>query len=388
MVASTIRDQSPARRMIWRQWKGVALIAATLAWIWVLGGCSTTSHSVTSKIVAPKTIQPPKYVPTELIPYLPRFIGVLESQGFVVAQTEDPNALQLRLDLDPNPWNTQVSVSLWQGGSPILTSQATNPGWGNVIAHGAALANLVGSTATALEVEMRKLSPRLEIVADRAPGPGARPGSAGMSSGTAFGIGSPGWLLTAYHVVEAADSVSVECRAGMSATARVEKIDPANDLALLSTGLATPSVLDLADEDSATVGARVFTFGFPVPELLGKEPKYSEGVISSLSGLGGSASLLQITVPIQPGNSGGPLVDERGRVVGIVTSSAAVRSFLRFTGTLPQNINWAVRAEYVRPLVRGRVAAAPSPSTPGAAIERVRDSVCLVLATRSVSSSR
>ena len=61
---------------------------------------------------------------------------------------------------------------------------------------------------------------------------------------------------------------------------------------------------------------------------------------------GGSASILQMSVPIQPGNSGGPLIDEHGRVVGIVTSTAALKNFLHFTGTLPQNLNWAVRAEY------------------------------------------
>ena len=84
--------------------------------------------------------------------------------------------------------------------------------------------------------------------------------------------------------------------------------------------------------------------------LLGSEPKYTDGAVSALSGLRGEATLIQTTVPIQPGNSGGPLVTARGDVIGIITSSAAVRPFLASTGTLPQGVNWAVKADYAMPL--------------------------------------
>jgi len=93
-------------------------------------------------------------------------------------------------------------------------------------------------------------------------------------------------------------------------------------------------------------GDRVFTIGFPAPDLLGPAPKYTDGAISALSGLQGEAVLIQTTVPIPPGNSGGPIVNEQGEVVGIVVSSAAIETFVARTGTLPQNIDWAVKAEY------------------------------------------
>ncbi len=86
---------------------------------------------------------------------------------------------------------------------------------------------------------------------------------------------------------------------------------------------------------------------------------------------------MQTTVPIQPGNSGGPLVNQRGEVVGIMTSTAAVRAFLALTGTLPQNVNWAVKADFAAPLfeppVDGRVA-----SSREAAIKQAIGSVCLI----------
>jgi S1-C subfamily serine protease len=176
-----------------------------------------------------------------------------------------------------------------------------------------------------------------------------------------------------------ARTIDVICTGGQQATAVIERFDPANDLALLKLSQATPAFLEIAADNSVSIGQKVFTVGFPVPQLLGTEPKYSNGSISSLSGIYGVANLLQITVPIQPGNSGGPLLDESGRVVAVVTSSAAVQGFLKYTGTLPQNINWAVRSEYLRPLLSA-VSAQPVQSR-SSAIEQAQRSVCLVVGT-------
>jgi S1-C subfamily serine protease len=82
------------------------------------------------------------------------------------------------------------------------------------------------------------------------------------------------------------------------------------------------------------------------------EPKYSDGAISSTSGIQGDVAFLQTTVPIQPGNSGGPLVREQdGALVGIMTATAAIAPFLRIAGTLPQNINWATNINAAMPLL-------------------------------------
>ncbi|MCH7708023.1 MAG: trypsin-like peptidase domain-containing protein, partial [Myxococcales bacterium] len=88
------------------------------------------------------------------------------------------------------------------------------------------------------------------------------------------------------------------------------------------------------------------TIGYPATTILGTEPKYTDGTISALSGPGGEASFMQTSVPVQPGSSGGPLLDEYGRVVGIITSTAAILPFISATGALPQNVNWAVKAEF------------------------------------------
>lgn len=199
------------------------------------------------------------------------------------------------------------------------------------------------------------------------------------STGTGFAIQAPASLVTAYHVIKGATRIDVSCAEGQSMRAEIQKIDPANDLALLKLPVPAPAHLELAPDNSVSIGQRVFTIGFPVPGILGKDAKYSDGSISSLSGLGGAANLLQLTVPIQPGNSGGPVADEAGRVVGVVTSTAAVQSFFRNTGALPQNVNWAVRSEYLRPLLSAvRPESSTASKTP---IEHVNRSSCLIVAS-------
>ena len=138
--------------------------------------------------------------------------------------------------------------------------------------------------------------------------------------------------------------------------------------------------LSLGKAGALQLGDSVFTIGYPATDILGPEPKFTDGSISSLSGLGGEASLLQMTVPVQPGNSGGPVVNGQGYAVGVVTSSAAVRPFLKATGTLPQNINWAVKADYAAPFFEAP-AAQPAAGDRTEAISRTIKATCMVEAT-------
>ena len=89
---------------------------------------------------------------------------------------------------------------------------------------------------------------------------------------------------------------------------------------------------------------------------------------------------MQISVPIQPGNSGGPVVNYEGNVVGVIAATAAVESFYRATGSLPQNINWAVKSDYVQ-LMIGDVLARPTVTSRTEAIKRAQSAVCQVVAT-------
>jgi len=172
-----------------------------------------------------------------------------------------------------------------------------------------------------------------------------------IRTGTGFAISENGIIATAYHVIGGAKTIKVYLSKDSFVSATILRSDPMNDLAVLKIESPIPNFLQIAPMRSVKMGDKVFTIGFPVSSILGEESKYTEGVVSSISGIKDASSLLQITVPVQPGNSGGPLVNEKGDVVGIITSTAAILPFIKESGALPQNINWAVKADYLRPLI-------------------------------------
>jgi S1-C subfamily serine protease len=199
-----------------------------------------------------------------------------------------------------------------------------------------------------------------------------------ISTGTGFTISNQGFIATANHVVENAKEINVHFGStAMEAT--IFHSDPMNDIAILKVEKLTPKYLSIAPMRSAKTGDRVFTVGYPLSSILGQEIKYTEGVISSLSGLKGAASFFQITVPVQPGNSGGALVNEKGQVVGIISSSAAIMPFLKESGTLPQNINWAVKSDYIRPLL-DLPEEPQKPLTREEAIEKAKQATVMIVA--------
>lgn len=140
------------------------------------------------------------------------------------------------------------------------------------------------------------------------------------STGTGFFVSDEGWLLTNQHVVGTASEVDVRGEDGVIKKAKVVKADADADVALLKVESRPAQWLHVQTEE-AQMGADVCTVGFPNADIQGVEPKYTTGTVSSLSGVRDDRDTYQTTVPVQPGNSGGPLVDMRsGNVVGIVAS--------------------------------------------------------------------
>jgi S1-C subfamily serine protease len=196
--------------------------------------------------------------------------------------------------------------------------------------------------------------------------------------GTGFVVREDGLILTAHHLVSDAASITLHFTDGRSLEAKIVKASQNIDLAVLKVNENTPNYLELAKVGSAQAGDQVFTLGYPAVSILGTEPKFTDGAISAKSGLGGEAIFLQVSVPVQPGNSGGPLVNEKGEVVGIITSGAAIRPFFEETGTLPQNVNWAVNADFAQPLYRQPTRTKVRPTKRSDIIDQVRKAICLI----------
>jgi S1-C subfamily serine protease len=229
------------------------------------------------------------------------------------------------------------------------------------------------SLAADLEMQLQKAGQAQSAVQEP---PRSETGPA-ISRGTAFVVRPDGTLLSAFHVVQDAKNITVTCPDGPPIPGTVETMASTNDLAVLRISRPTPSFLSLARPRSVRTGDAVFTIGFPATTILGSEPKFTDGSVSALSGPAGEATLLQITVPVQPGNSGGALLNNEGQVVGIVTSSAAIRPFITATGTLPQNINWAVKADYALPLFE-QPAIQPLAASRTDAIDRGTKATCQI----------
>jgi S1-C subfamily serine protease len=173
----------------------------------------------------------------------------------------------------------------------------------------------------------------------------------GFSTGTGFFISDNGYLLTNYHVVQDSNQITVFTQDGVQVDARLIVVDPANDLAVLKVECLSKH-LELAERCKVEKGDEVFTLGYPLILIQGQEQKASFGRINSLSGIKGDIRFLQIDTPIQPGNSGGPLIDSKGRVVGVVTATLDEFVTLVQSGALPQNVNYAVKSDYITPIAR------------------------------------
>ena len=168
-------------------------------------------------------------------------------------------------------------------------------------------------------------------------------------TGTGFAVSS-NLVLTAYHVVENGESISVSF-GDISFPATVSSFNKDLDWALLKISGTAPATIQIGDSDSMKLGEEVYTLGYPTTDLLGNEIKFSKGEIGSLTGLGGNKDRFQISVPIQPGNSGGPLFSKSGQVVGIIVSTIDPGLFFSVTdGALPQGINFALKISAVRDL--------------------------------------
>jgi S1-C subfamily serine protease len=170
----------------------------------------------------------------------------------------------------------------------------------------------------------------------------------GSGSGTI--VSKTGYILTAAHVVKEASRLKVVV-GGKVLEARVADIDTANDLALIKTAGEDFTYLRIGDPRSVKLGQSVATIGYPNIGLQGLSPKVTRGEISSLKGFSDDPREWQVSVPVQPGNSGGPLLGNDGRVVGVILSKLGLSAALITSGSLPENVNYAVKISYAIPLL-------------------------------------
>ncbi len=168
-------------------------------------------------------------------------------------------------------------------------------------------------------------------------------------SGSGAIISPSGYVLTAAHVVADALRIVVITEQGPK-PATVARIDKSNDLAVLKIAGGNYVALPVAPSRAIRLGQPVATIGFPNIGIQGFSPKLTRGEISSINGAGDDPRNWQISVPVQPGNSGGPLLDENGNLIGVVLAKLGLKA-AEVTGDLPQNVGYAVKSVYALALL-------------------------------------
>lgn len=189
-------------------------------------------------------------------------------------------------------------------------------------------------------------------------------------SGTGFAL-NDNYIATNYHVVEDAKSIWIQGVRGdfeQKYEAKVIATDKFNDLAILQIQGANVSNMNIpymVKTTTSDVGEDVFVLGYPLTSTMGEEIKLTTGVVSSKTGYQGDVSIYQISAPIQPGNSGGPLFDENGDVIGIVSA--------KHNGA--ENVGYAIKASYLRNLMESAISTNILPQTNKVANNKLSDKV-------------
>ena len=202
------------------------------------------------------------------------------------------------------------------------------------------------------------------------------------SVGTGFWINRQGHILTNQHVVDECSSIFVAGPGGRQKT-RVIVSDPANDLAVVGPVGQGANIISLSENRSSKLGQGVVAVGFPLQGLLSSGISLTTGTVSALAGIQNDARMIQITAPVQSGNSGGPLLDHSGNLIGVVTSSLDSLKVAATTGDVPQNVNFAIKGAIVRTFLESneipysaRPSGAPIETT--AIAEQVKKAVAIV----------
>ena len=211
-----------------------------------------------------------------------------------------------------------------------------------------------------LDRPVRPVSPQASPSEPGQPGATPAPQARRVAFGTAFRIDAAGHLVTNRHVVENCKAIGIVTGNRAAGNLKLVAIDPRHDLALLvgppaspgqgaspgssaSSAASAAQAATLRASDEPVQGEDVLVYGFPLPGMLSSSGQLGAGMVTALTGIRNDADQLQVDAPLQSGNSGGPLMDRRGQVIGVVFAKLNALRVAQITGDLPQNVNFAVR---------------------------------------------
>jgi hypothetical protein len=178
------------------------------------------------------------------------------------------------------------------------------------------------------------------------------------SSGSGFAVSSNGYVITNYHVVEGCEKVVVHTKDN-DHPMRLITYDPKNDLALLKGDFRPKTVFALSNSRPELL-QDIYVAGFPFGDKFSTSIKVTKGIVSSLTGLGNNFSNIQIDAALQSGNSGGPILDDFGNVVGVAVAKLDAKYMFDEFGIIPENTNFGIKSSVVRSVLESNNVDSPS----------------------------
>ncbi|MGD0961775.1 MAG: serine protease [Methylomonas sp.] len=167
------------------------------------------------------------------------------------------------------------------------------------------------------------------------------------SFGTGFFINEEGLALSNAHVIKNCANLVAVLHTNETAPATFVAATQENDLALIKVATYNKAHAQLNISSPMRQGEQIITYGYPLAGALASTGNLSTGIISALAGIKDDIRKLQISAPVQPGNSGGPLLDQNGNVIGVVDSKLNAIKAASMTGDIPQNVNFAIKSNVV-----------------------------------------
>jgi S1-C subfamily serine protease len=174
-----------------------------------------------------------------------------------------------------------------------------------------------------------------------------------LKTGSGYALDEQGTVVTNNHVIEGCGDIALR-QGKIAVHATLLATDEKNDLAAVRGAILGLQAVTFRDGRGVRPADPVIVVGYPYAGLLATTPEVTTGTVTALAGLGDDSRYLQISAPVQPGNSGGPLFDLSGNVVGTVVATLNALAVANATGSLPQNINFAIKAATVREFLDGR----------------------------------
>jgi len=182
-----------------------------------------------------------------------------------------------------------------------------------------------------------------------------------VGTGSGFVLNKDGFLLTNEHVIKDCEITTIHLASGLKKAA-VVAADETNDLALLRADLEGSESFPISYRNASLLDD-IIVAGYPFSSALSTSVKVTRGVVSSLAGIKNDYSQIQFDAALQPGNSGGPILNEKGNVVGVATSGLNKELFLENSGAIPENTNFGVKASAVRAFLEANGVILPEPYT-------------------------